>query len=190
MESGATRSPRFVRTSRRKGVPRRQLGAPQTNMAEKKQNTAAVVWEIAEPLAESLGLLLWDVRFLKEGTEWYLRIIIDKENEPVSIEDCVVMSQALDAPLDEADPIDRSYSLQVQSPGIERELTRDFHFKRYLGENVMVRFIRAVDGRREYKGVLEDYADGTVTVRCDDGATRMFDKKEASWIKLDDFGGF
>lgn len=190
MESGATRSPRFVRTSRRKGVPRRQLGAPKTDMAEKKQNTAAVVWAIAEPLAESLGLVLWDVRFLKEGTEWYLRIIIDKENEPVSIDDCVAMSQALDAPLDEADPIDRSYSLQVQSPGIERELTRDFHFTRYLGENVMVRFIRAVDGRREYKGVLEDYADGTVTVRCDDGATRMFDKKEASWIKLDDFGGF
>lgn len=159
-------------------------------MAEKKQNTAAVVWAIAEPLAESLGLVLWDVRFLKEGTEWYLRIIIDKENEPVSIEDCVAMSQALDEPLDEADPIDRSYSLQVQSPGIERELTRDFHFARYLGEKVMVRFIRAVDGRREYKGVLEDYADGMVTVRCDDDVTRMFDKKEASWIKLDDFGGF
>ena len=119
----------------------------------------------------------------------FLRFFIDKPGG-VSIDDCVAMSQALDAPLDEADPIDRSYSLQVQSPGLERELTRDFHFAQFLGADVTVRFIRAQDGRREYKGKLLDYADGSVTVACDDGATRVFDKKEASWIKLDDFGGF
>ena len=77
-------------------------------MAEKKKNTVSVVWDIAEPIAKRLGLILWDVRFLKEGTEWYLRIIIDKEEEAVGIEDCVAMSQALDEPLDEADPIDQS----------------------------------------------------------------------------------
>lgn len=103
------------------------------------------------------------MRFLKEGTEWYLRIIIDKEEEAVGIEDCVAMSQALDEPLDEADPIDQSYSLQVQSP-IERELTRDFHFTTNIGAPVMVRFIRAKDGRREYKGTLEAYDNGLVTV--------------------------
>ena len=80
-------------------------------MAEKKKNTVSLVWELAEPIAEDLGLILWDVRFLKEGTEWYLRIIIDKADEPVGIDDCVAMSQALDAPLDEADPIQQSYSL-------------------------------------------------------------------------------
>lgn len=159
-------------------------------MAEKKKNTVAVVWEIAEPIAKRLGLVLWDVRFLKEGADWYLRIIIDKENDSVGIEDCVAMSQALDEPLDEADPIDQSYSLQVQSPGIERELTRDFHFTTNIGAPVMVRFIRAKDGRREYKGTLEAYDDGQVTVSCADGTTLSFDKKETSWIKLDDFGGF
>ena len=188
MESGATRSPRFVRTLQRKGAAL-PGGGRAKRMAEKKQNTASVVWQLAEPLAKALGLVLWDVRFLKEGTEWYLRVVIDKPGG-VSIDDCVAMSQALDAPLDEADPIDCSYSLQVQSPGLERELTRDFHFAQFLGADVTVRFIRAQDGRREYKGRLLDYADGTVTVACDDGATRVFDKKEASWIKLDDFGGF
>ncbi len=159
-------------------------------MAEKKKNTVSVVWDLAEPIAKSLGLILWDVRFLKEGADWYLRIIIDKAGESVGIEDCVAMSQALDAPLDEADPIACSYSLQVQSPGIERELTRDFHFTSNLGEKIMVRFIRAVDGVREFKGTLSDYENGTVTLLSADGRTMIFDKKDASWIKLDDFGGF
>lgn len=159
-------------------------------MSEKKTNTVSAVWAIAEPIAKDLGLILWDVRFLKEGTDWYLRIIIDKAEEPVCIEDCVAMSRALDAPLDEADPIQQSYSLQVQSPGIERELTRDFHFTENLGEKIMVRFIRAVDGRREYKGVLAAYENGTITLTLENGETLTFDKKDTSWVKLDDFGGF
>jgi len=159
-------------------------------MAEKKKNTVSVVWDLAEPIANSLGLILWDVRFLKEGTDWYLRIIIDKAEDPVCIDDCVAMSQALDAPLDEADPIACSYSLQVQSPGIERELTRDFHFTSNLGEKIMVRFIRAVDGVREFKGTLLSYENGAVTLETANGATMTFDKKDTSWVKLDDFGGF
>lgn len=159
-------------------------------MAEKKKSTVEAVWELAEPIAESLGLILWDVRFVKEGTDWILRIIIDKATAPVGIDDCVAMSQALDAPLDEADPIDRSYSLQVQSPGIERELNRDFHFAENIGEKIMVRFIRALDGCREYKGTLADYQGGTVTLEKENGETLTFEKKDTSWIKLDDFGGF
>ncbi len=159
-------------------------------MAEKKKNTVQVVWELAEPLAKELGLILWDVRFVKEGADWYLRIIIDKEAEPVDIDDCVAMSHALDAPLDEADPIDQSYSLQVQSPGIERELVRDFHFERYLGEKIWVKFMKAQDGVREFKGILKSYADGYVVMETEDGTVLEFNKKETSFIKLDDFGGF
>lgn len=159
-------------------------------MAEKKKSTVETVWELAEPIAQSLGLILWDVRFVKEGTDWILRIIIDKASESVGIDDCVAMSQALDVPLDEADPIDRSYSLQVQSPGIERELNRDFHFTENIGEKIMVRFIRALDGCREYKGKLTDYQNGTVTLEKENGEALTFEKKDTSWIKLDDFGGF
>lgn len=156
-------------------------------MAEKKKSTVDVIWEIAAPVAGQLGLILWDVRFQKEGVNWYLRIFIDRADAPVGIEDCVDMSRAIDGPLDEADPIAQSYSLQVSSPGIERELTRDFHFERYIGEKIMVKFIRAVNGRREHKCVLRDFDRGMVTVAFDDGTGLTFNKKDASWIKLDDF---
>lgn len=159
-------------------------------MAEKKKNTVSLVWELAEPLAKELGLILWDVRFVKEGAEYYLRIIIDRDDRPVNIDDCVDMSHALDAPLDEADPIDQSYSLQVQSPGIERELVRDFHFEKYIGAKVMVRFIRAVNSQREYKGTLTSYDNGNISLTVENGEVLDFNKKDTSWIKLDDFGGF
>jgi ribosome maturation factor RimP len=147
------------------------------------------VWELAEPIAKDLGLILWDVRFQKEGANWFLRIFIDKEGG-VNIDDCVNMSHALDGPLDELDPIEQSYSLQVSSPGIERELTRDFHFEQNIGEKVMVRFIHAYEGKRDYKGVLIDYDNGMVTIELDDEIGLGFNKKEASYVKLDDFGGF
>lgn len=156
-------------------------------MADKKKNTVDTVWDIAEPIAADLDLILWDIRFQKEGADWYLRIFIDKENEPVSIDDCVNMSHAIDEPLDLADPINQSYSLQVSSPGVERELTRDFHFERFIGEKVMMKLIRPQDGKREYKGVLKDYDRGEVTVEFSDGGGLTFNKKEASWVKLDDF---
>ncbi len=159
-------------------------------MAEKKSNVVSLVWDIAEPIADELGLELWDIRFLKEGANYYLRIIIDCGDRPVGIDDCVNMSRALDAPLDEADPIDKSYSLQVQSPGIERELVRDFHFKKYLGEKVTVRFIRAVNSQREYKGVLTAFNNGEISLALPNGESLEFNKKDTSWVKLDDFGGF
>lgn len=149
-------------------------------------NTVAAVWQIAEPIAKSLGLELWNVRFVKEGVSWYLRIFIDKEGG-VGIEDCENMSRAIDAPLDEADPIEQSYCLEVSSPGIERELVRDEHFIRYRGEKVIVKLIRPYNGKREFKGVLEEFDGKNITVRLENGEGLCFEKKEASYIKLDDF---
>ena len=154
-----------------------------------KKNTASIVWDLAKPIADSLGLILWDVKFLKEGNRWYLRITVDKEGG-VSIDDCVNMHHAIDGPLDELDPIDQSYNLQVQSPGIERELCRDFHFEQYLGEKVWVRLIKAFEGSRDYKGILTAYDDESVTISLDEETEINIKKKEASWIKADDFGGF
>lgn len=157
-------------------------------MSEKKKggNVVTAVWEIAEPLADELGLILWDVKFVKEGANWYLRIIIDKE-DGIGIDDCVAMNDALDVPLDEADPIEQSYNLQISSPGIERELVRDFHFERYLGSDVTVKFRSAVNGVKLHSCVLKDYKDGNVTVTFADGTDYTFDKKDASAVKLDDF---
>ena len=153
-----------------------------------KKNTASVVWDIAQPIADELGLILWDVKFVKEGARWYLRITIDKE-DGVSIDDCVNMHHAIDGPLDEADPIEQAYNLQVQSPGIERELCRDFHFDCYLGEKIQVRLIKAFEGKREYKGILIDYDNDSVTIAIDEETEMNILKKEASWIKADDFNG-
>ena len=151
------------------------------------KNTVSQVWEIAEPIAEELGLILWDVCFEKEGANYYLRIFIDKE-DGVGIEDCVNMSHAMDVPLDEADLIDRQYNLQVSSPGIERKLTRDFHFDYFMGEKVILKLIRPFEGQREFKGVLIDYSeDGAVTIEFDEENTMTAEKKEIAWVKLDDF---
>lgn len=154
-----------------------------------KKNTASVVWDIAKPIADSLGLILWDVKFLKEGTKWYLRITIDKEGG-VTIDDCVNMHHAIDGPLDEADPIEQSYNLQVQSPGLERELTRDFHYEAYLGERIWVKLIKAFEGVRDYKGILTSYDNESVTISLNEETEMNIKYKEASFIKADDFGGF
>lgn len=152
-------------------------------------NTVGAVRAIAEPIAQSLGLSIWDVRFLKEGATWYLRIFIDKPGG-VSIDDCVDLTHAINGPLDEADPIEQAYCLEVSSPGVERELTRDEHFAACIGAPVKVRTIRPVDGARDFAGTLEDYTDGQIALRLPDGAGLSFAKKEVSWVKLDDFEGF
>ena len=157
-------------------------------MEEKRKGGSVVnaVWAIAQPLAEELGLVLWDVRYVKEGANWYLRIIIDKPGG-VSIDDCVAMNDALDAPLDEADPIPQSYNLQVASAGLERELTRDFHFTSFLGAAIQLRLRVGYNGAKKFKCTLSGYEDGSVTVTFADGETHTFGKNEVAGVRLDDF---
>lgn len=149
-------------------------------------NTVKIVWDIVEPFAEELGLKIWDVRFLKEGSSWFLRIFIDKDGG-VSIDDCVDLTHAINGPLDEADPIEQAYFLEVSSPGVERDLVRDEHFSAYIGEKIKVKMIRPVEGKREFSGILSDYSDGNITISLEDESGFTFTKKEASWIKVDDF---
>lgn len=156
--------------------------------SSQKGNTVSLVWDIAEPIAENLGLILWDVRFVKEGASWYLRIFIDKQGG-VSIDDCVDMTHALNDPLDEADPISQSYCLEVSSPGIERELKRDIHFQKMIGRKINIRLIRPDENnQKEFDhALLKEYENGVVTAVLEDGCERVFNKKETAWIKLDDF---
>lgn len=151
-----------------------------------KQNTVARVEEIITPYAKELGLDIWDIQFKKEGTGWYLRIFIDKEGG-VDINDCVDMTHAITKPLDDADPISQSYMLEVSSPGVERELVRDEHFEKYVGAPVMIRLIRAVDGVRDFIGTMTAYEDKKITVKLKDDTEMTFEKKDTSYVKLDDF---
>ena len=144
--------------------------------------TAAVVAAMAGPVAEEFGLMLWDVRFVKEGASWILRIIIDKESEPVSINDCVDLSRRMSTLLDEADPIPQSYCLEVTSPGANRELTRPEHFDYYEGWAVAVKLYRPQDGVREFAGLLRGLENQVLTIEEEDGTLRSFDKKEVSCV--------
>ena len=148
--------------------------------------TVAAVQGLAASIAAELGLRIWDVTFTKEGASYYLRIFIDKDGG-VGIDDCEAFSRAIDAPLDELDPIEQGYCLEVCSPGVERSLTKPAHFTACLGQRVQVRMIRPVNGTRDFKGVLESYDDGNITVRFDSGDGLTFTKKETGFIKLDDF---
>ena len=154
----------------------------------KGKNTVNAVEELAAPIAAGLGLRIWDVRYLKEGSQWFLRVFIDKDGG-VDINDCEAMSRALDEPLDRLDPIDGEYILEVSSPGIERELVRPEHFEQFIGADIMVKMIRPIEGiGKEFKGVLTAYDDGEVTVTDHSGEnTVTINKKETAYIKLDDF---
>ena len=156
-------------------------------MAGKKKggNTVAAVTAIAEPIAAELGLKLWDVRFVKKGAQWYLRVFIDKEGG-VSINDCVDMSHALDKPLDEADPIEQAYCLEVSSPGTDRELSRPAHFEAYLGASIIVRLIRPLEtGERELHCKLVAHDNEGFTVETDERQL-FITRKEVSWVRVDD----
>ena len=150
--------------------------------------TVSKVRELCEPIVKDFGLSLWDVRYEKEGADWYLRIFIDKE-DGVDITDCEKVSRAINTPLDELDPIENAYCLEVCSPGVERELVRDEHFMQFIGADIMVRMRRPIEGiGKDFCGVLKGYDDGMVTIADHSGENEVtINKKDAAWIKLDDF---
>lgn len=149
----------------------------------KRENTEDVVRRLVAPIAQAQGVTLWDVRFVKEGSEHYLRLTLDKEGG-VGIADCEAFSRAVDPVLDEADPIRESYFLEVSSPGLGRPLTREEHFAAMMGRQVRVHTIRPVEGERDFVGALAAY-DGGVTLETEDGVRRL-EKSEIASVKLND----
>ena len=140
------------------------------------------VLALAEPVAASLGLEIWDVEFVKEAGTRYLRVYIDKA-EGVSIQDCEDFSRALDPVLDEADPIPESYVFEVSSAGAERVLKRPGDFERFLGSDVAVKLYQPLDGSKQYVGKLVGYEDGDVTIEIN-GRSRTFVKSTVAQVRL------
>jgi ribosome maturation factor RimP len=145
-----------------------------------KERISTVVRELAQPVAEDLGYSLWDVEFVKEGGADYLRITIDRDGG-VTIDDAERMHRAIEPLLDEADPIEGSYYLEISSPGVERELKSEAHLSAYLGKEVRVRLYKAKDGERERIGILSAADGESVTVACGD-RTETFSRKEIAKI--------
>ncbi len=152
-------------------------------MAEKK-NTATRVFELAQPITEELGLYLWDVRFEKEGASWFLRVILDSDNG-ITMEDCEAVSRPLNDRLDELDFISQSYYLEVSSPGEMRTLCRADHYEVCIGDELLVKTIRPVDGVREFVGTLTKYENGTFWL-CVAEEEKQFAVADCAFVKLND----
>ena len=141
-----------------------------------------LVREMAHTVAEEAGCELWDVEYVREAGTWFLRVYIDKEGG-VDILDCEKVSRTLSDLLDEADPIEGSYTLEVSSAGAERPLKRPGDFQRFMGSPVTVKLYKARNGRKEFAGVLAGYDDGDVTVTVGDTAMR-FARDEVALCRL------
>lgn len=128
-----------------------------------KKNIRETVREAVEPTIKELGYDIWDITYQKVGADYHLEITIDKE-EGINIEDCEKVHRAIDPILDECDPIETFYYLDVSSPGIERELRTEEHISRSVGQKVLAKLFTQKDGKRTVSGVLSAFTDGKITI--------------------------
>ena len=138
--------------------------------------------ELITPILESKGLSLWDVVFEKEGKEYYLSAYIDKPGG-VTVNDCEDVSREMNEILDREDYIKENYTFVVSSPGLDRPLKRERDFINSIGREVEIKTYKAIDGYKEFTGVLTAYDKDTVTIDEDDGE-RIFQRKDISMIRL------
>ena len=141
-----------------------------------------IVSEFAKPIVEAHGCSLWDVEYVREGSERFLRLYIEKEGG-VDINDCEAISRAVDPVLDEKDPIAESYHFEVCSAGLERALKRPSDFERFIGSPIMVKLYRPRNGLKEIPGILRGYEDGKITVEAGK-ETITFQKSEVALVRL------
>ena len=140
------------------------------------------VAEFSKPIVESFGCKLWDVEYVREGAERYLRLYIDKEGS-IDIDDCEKIHRAVDPVLDEKDPISESYHFEVCSAGLERALKRPSDFEQFMGSAILVKLYRPRNGLKEIPGILRGYEDGRVTVEAGK-ETITFEKSEVALVRL------
>ena len=136
----------------------------------------------AQPVVESYGCSLWDVEYVREGSERFLRLYIDKDGG-VDIEDCEKIHRAIDPILDEKDPIAESYHFEVCSAGLERALKRPSDFARFMGSPILIKLYRPKDGLKEIPAVLRGYDDGRITAEAGK-QTLTFEKSEVALVRL------
>ncbi len=155
-------------------------------MAKGKKATE-IVEDIVKPVCDELNLILWDVRFEKEGPDWFLRVFIDKDgDEGVFIEDCENLSRRVDPLIDEKDPIKEGYYFEVSSAGLGRKLTKELHFQKKIGEEILIKLIRPIENKREYEGILIDFVDGEIHLKTQEDEVLKVLLKDTSFVKLCD----
>lgn len=133
-------------------------------MAYSKTETA--VWQLAEPIAAESGFYIYDIEYIKEGGLWFLRVYIDKD-DGITMDECEAFSRTLSDTLDEANPISGNYYLEVSSPGIERRLKTEAHFRRYIGSVIDISLYKTVNGSKLITGILKKYENNEIAVEAD-----------------------
>ncbi len=147
----------------------------------KKENTEKKTEALLKPILDQNGFELVDVEFIKEGGVQYLRAYIDKSGG-IRIDDCELVSRALSTELDKADFIEDAYTLEISSPGLLRPFKKDRDFERHLGQEAELHLFKALNGAKEYVGILKAYSDDEVVLEFDDGEL-SFPRKDISLIR-------
>ena len=151
------------------------------SLKPRPKNIAERVRELLFDVVLDAECYLWDVEYVKEGAEMILRVVIDS-NEGITLDDCERVTRAIDPVLDEADPIESSYRLEVTSPGVERPLTRPDHFTSCIGDEIEVRLFAALNGSKTLRGTLTAAADKEFTVTLPDGTETVIAKSAAAKV--------
>lgn len=146
------------------------------------KNVKAAVEEIARPIIENMSLIYIDTEYAKQGQDWMLTVYIDK-NGGVLLDDCEMVSRAIEAVLDEQDPIAESYCLCVSSPGLDRELKTEGDFVRSMGKEIDIKLYKPFEGSKMFTGILTGHTDGTVTIETDTNEI-VFEKNEIAKMNL------
>lgn len=149
----------------------------------KKENYEARTEELLLPIAEANQVEIYDIEYVKEGGDWYLRAYIDKEGG-VTINDCEAVSRALSDALDAEDFVEDAYILEVSSPGLGRLLKKDKHFSRSLMEEVEIKTYKPVLGGKEFSGRLAAFDDRTITILPEEGGELVFDRSDVAAVRL------
>lgn len=124
------------------------------------------IYGIVEPMAKELNLEIYHIEYVKENGEYYLRIYIEKEGG-ITLNDCEALSRRVSDLMDEKDPIAEAYFLEVSSPGLNRTLFTEAHYKRFVGREVMVKLAKAIDGKKSIKGILKEVNEENIIVESD-----------------------
>lgn len=150
----------------------------------KKSDIESRTEKLVMPIIEAEGFQLWDTEYVKEGADYYLRVYVDKEGG-ITIDDCVLVSRALEKKLDEEDFIEEAYILEVSSPGLTRKLKKDRDFERSIGRKVLVKLYKAENGGKEFTGTLKGFDKDKVFITVDETGDIEFTRDNISTIRLE-----
>ncbi|HKL99124.1 MAG TPA: ribosome maturation factor RimP [Mobilitalea sp.] len=135
------------------------------------------------PVMDANHIELYDVEYVKEGSNWYLRTYIDKEGG-ITVDDCELVSRALSELLDKADFIPEAYILEVSSPGLGRQLKKDKHFEKSIGEEVEIKLYKPIDKKKEWMGILTSFSADTITIEIEDNTKMDIPRANIALVRL------